>query len=141
MAALYPSNEWCEEWKKAINDSERCAEKGKNWGADFNGNWVFELTPSGGLTKTTYVYLGAKDGKCTDARLLNDPSEADAGFYAVGPYEEYKKVVKGEKDFIEGMVRGIFKLRGDMSKIMRNAQFIRAVADSISAFEAEYLGE
>jgi len=141
MAVLYPSNEWCEEWKKAINNNEKCAEKGKNWGVGFNGNWVFELTPGGGLDKTTYVYLEAKEGKCTAARLIDDPSTVDAGFHVRGSYEEYKKVVKGEKDFIEGMVRGVFRLKGDMSKIMRNAQFIRAVADSISSFEAEYLGE
>jgi hypothetical protein len=49
--------------------------------------------------------------------------------------------VRGEKDFIEGVVKGIFKVKGDMSKIMRNAKFIRAVADSISSFEASYLGE
>jgi len=50
-------------------------------------------------------------------------------------------VVKGEKDFIEGVVRGIFKLKGDTSKIMRNAKFIRAVSASISSFRSEYLGE
>jgi putative sterol carrier protein len=141
MAVLYPSNEWCEEWKTAINDSKAVQETGKNWGVDFNGNWVFEITPGGGLDKTTYVYLEAKAGKCTDARILDDPSEVDAGFFCTGPYEEFKHVVKGEKDFIEGVVRGIFKLTGDMARIMRNARFIRAVADSISTFEAEYLGE
>jgi len=141
MAVLYPSQEWCEEWKKAINDSKECAERGKNWGVDFNGSFIFELQPSGGLEKTVYVYMDGKGGKCLDCRIINDPSEVDAGFFVPGPYEDYKKVVKGEKDFIEGVVRGIFKLKGDMSKIMRNARFIRAIADSISTFEAEYLGE
>ena len=141
MPVLYPSNEWCVEWKKAINQSERCVEKGKNWGVGFNGNVIFELKPGGGLTKTTYVYLEAQNGRCTSARLVNDPSEANAGFHAIGAYDDFKEVVKGKKDFIEGVVRGIFQLKGDMSKIMRNAQFIRAVADSISSFEAEYLGE
>ena len=141
MAALYPSNEWCEEWRKAINNSEECAAKGKNWGVDFNGNFVFELIPSGGLDKTTYLYMETKGGKCTAARLIDGPSTVDAGFCASGSYEEYKNVVKGKKDFIESMVRGLFKLKGDMSKIMRNAQFIRAVANSISSFEAKYLGE
>ena len=141
MAVLYPSNEWCAEWKKAMNGSPAVQETGKSWGVDFNGNWVFEITPGAGLDNTTYVYLEAKAGTCTDARLVDDPSEVDAGFHCVGPYEEFKLVVKGEKDFIEGVVRGIFKLEGDMAKIMRNARFIRAVADSISTFEADYLGE
>jgi putative sterol carrier protein len=141
MAVLYPSQEWCDAWKEAINNDEAVAEHGKNWGVGFNGNFVFELLPGGGLEETTYVYLEAEAGKCTDARIISDPSEVDAGFIASGSYADYKPVVKGEADFIEGVVKGIFKLKGDMGKIMRNAKFIRAVANSISSFEAEYLGE
>lgn len=141
MAVLYPSDEWCGEWKKAINDSTAVKETGKGWGVDFNGNWIFEIQPGGGLEETTYVYVEAKAGECKDSRLINNPSEVDAGFICTGSYSDYKKVVKGEKDFIEGVVRGTFKLKGDMAKIMRNARFVRAVADSISTFESEYLGE
>ena len=73
--------------------------------------------------------------------MLKDPSERDPGFFVVGKYGDFKDVVKGDKDFIEGVVKGIFKLKGDMAKIMRNAKFIRAVANSISSFPNEHLGE
>ncbi len=143
MAVLYPSQEWCDAWKEAIDNSERVAETGKSWGVGWNGSWVFELTPGSGLEETVYVYLDPESGtgKCKDSRILKDSSEVDYGFLCTGEYGEFKFVVKGEKDFIEGVVKGIFKVKGDMSKIMRNAKFIRAVADSISSFEASYLGE
>lgn len=141
MSVLYPSNEWCEEWKKAINASPLVRETGKDWGTDFNGNWVFEITPGAGLDKTIYLYLEAEKGECIDARLIDDPSQVEAGFFCSGSYEEFKQAVKGEKDFIEGVVRGVFKLKGDMSKIMRHARFIRAVANSISSFDSRFLGE
>ncbi len=139
--ALYPSNVWCDEWKNALNNDPAVEKTGKNWGVDFNGNFIFELQSGDGLDQTTYVYLETAAGKCSDARLVKDPSEVDIGFYVIGSYADFKAVVKGEKDFIEGVVRGILKLKGDMSKIMRNAKFIRAVANSISSFENEYLGE
>ena len=139
--ALYPSQEWCEAWKNALNNDPAVAETGKNWGVDFKGDFVFELTPGGGLEETKYVYLGAEAGKCTDAQFMDNPGDLDPGFFIIGSYEDFKPVVKGEKDFIEGVVRGVFTLKGDMSKIMRNAKFIRAVANSISSFENEYLGE
>ena len=141
MAVLYPSQEWCEAWQNALNNDEAVAETGKNWGVDFNGNFVFEVQPGGGLDQTVYIYLEAAAGKCSDARMVKDPSEVDPGFYVIGSYADFKPVVKGEKDFIEGVVKGIFKLKGDMSKIMRHAKFIRAVANSISSFPNEYLGE
>jgi hypothetical protein len=143
MAVLYPSQEWCDAWKVAINGSERVAETGTKWGVGWNGSWVFEVLPGSGLEETHYVYLEPEPGtgKCKDSRELKDPSEVEAGFLCTGDYGAFKEVVKGEKDFIEGVVKGIFTLKGDMSKVMRNAKFIRAVADSISSFEASYLGE
>jgi putative sterol carrier protein len=139
--ALYPSQAWCDEWKEAINADQRVAETGKNWGVGFNGNWLFEVTPGGGLDETAYVYLEAAAGKCTDARLLDDPSEKNPGFVVTGSYADFKPVVKGEADFLAAVVKGTFKLRGNMVKIMQYARFIRAVANSISSFDSEYLGE
>ncbi len=141
MAVLYPSQEWCEAWQKAINESPAVHETGQNWGADFNGNLVFEILPGAGLETTTYVYVEAEAGACSDARIVEDPSTTDYGFYVIGNYADFKEVVKGEEDFIGGVVKGIFKLKGDMSKIMRNAKFVRAVADSMTSFEARYFGE
>ncbi len=141
MAVLYPSNEWCQEWKNAINSSEAAKNAGKDWGTDFNGNWLFEITPEGGLDETTYVYLEAKAGECADARLISDPSEVEVGFTCTGSYEDYKAAVKGEKDFIQGVVRGTFKLKGNMMKIMKYGMFIRAVANSLQSIDSKFLGE
>jgi putative sterol carrier protein len=139
--ALYPSQEWCDEWKKAINNDEFVAKTGKNWGSGFNGNWLFEVTPGGGLDHTVYVYLEAAAGKCSDARLLDEPSGVDPGYVVTGSYTVFKSVVKGEQDFFATVVKGGFKLKGDMTKLMLNARFVRAVANSISSFESDYLGE
>jgi putative sterol carrier protein len=139
--ALYPSQEWCDAWKEAINADQAISKTGQKWGVDFNGNWLFILTPGGSLAETVYIFLESAAGKCTDARMLDDPADLKAGFTVTGSYEDFKSVVKGEKDFLALVVRGTFKLHGDMAKIMRFARFIRAVANSISSFESEYLGE
>ena len=139
--ALYPSQEWCDAWKEAINADQAIAKTGQKWGLDFNGNWLFILTPGGGLEETVYVYLEAAAGKCSDARFMDDPAYIEPGFCVTGSYDDFKSVVKGEKDFLALVVRGTLKLQGDMAKIMRFARFIRAVANSISSFESEYLGE
>ena len=139
--ALYPSQEWCEEWQKALNNDPAVLETGRNWGVGFNGHWLFEVQPGDGLEQTVYLYLETAEGKCTLAKMIDDPAQVTPGFLAIGSYGRFKEVVKGQKDFIEGVVKGVFKLKGDMSKIMRNAKFIRAVANSISSFPNEYLGE
>ena len=139
--ALYPSQEWCDQWKTAINADPRIAETGRTWGVDFNGNWLFQVTPAAGLERTAYVYLEAAAGRCSAARLLDDPSEGEPGFVVTGSYADFKRVVKGEADFMAAVVKGTFKLQGNMLKVMQYAKFVRAVANSISSFESEYLGE
>lgn len=139
--ALYPSQAWCDEWKMAINSDPKVAEAGKKWGVGFNGNWLFEVTPGGGLEKTVYVFLEAAEGKCTSARLLEDATGFEAGFFVIGSYADFKPVVQGEADFLAAVIKGTFKLRGDMLKIMQFARFIRAVSNSISSFDSEFLGE
>jgi putative sterol carrier protein len=141
MAVLYPSQEWCDEWKKAINANRAIKEAGKNWGVGFNGNMVFEIQPGGGLETTTHVFMAAEAGECSECRIIEDPLTVQYGFYVKGNYSDFKEVVKGNKDFLAGVVTGVFKLEGPMLKIMSNAKFVRAVANSISSFEAEYLGE
>jgi putative sterol carrier protein len=139
--ALYPSQEWCDKWKEAINNDAAVLETGKNWGVGFKGDLLFEVQPGSGLEKTHYVYINATEGKCSECKIVDNPSGIDAGYLVTGNYGDYKLVVKGEKDFIEMVVRGALKLKGDMGKVMRNAKFIRAVANSISSFPNEYLGE
>lgn len=139
--ALYPSQEWCDAWKVAINEDARIAKTGEKWGVGFNGNWLFNVTPGGGLEETVYIFLEAKAGKCQDARMVDAPSQVDPGFFVTGSYPDFKSVVRGEKDFLALVVKGTINLKGDMGKIMKFARFIRAVANSISSFESEYLGD
>jgi hypothetical protein len=141
MEALYPSQEWADQWKAAINGSSAIAELGKEWGVGFNGNFLFELRPGGGLEEITYIYLEAAGGKCSDARKLTDASGLVPGFTVSGSYADFKPIVKGEKDFIEALLKGTFKMKGDMTKVMRYAKFMRAVANTLSSFKASYLGE
>lgn len=141
MAVLYPSQEWCDEWKNAVNASPAMTKAGEKWGVGFNGNLIFEIQPGAGLEKTTYLFIASAAGKCSECRIVEDPATVEYGFYVKGAYADFKEVVKGDKDFIAGVVTGVFKLDGPMLKIMTNAKFVRAVANSISSFEAEYLGE
>ena len=139
--AMYPSQEWCDEWKKALNEDTRIVETGKNWGVDFKGSVLFEITPGDGLQETAYIYLEIPAGKCVDARTLVDSSDVDPGFSISGSYTEFKPVVMGKVDFLQSVVKGNIKLHGNMMTVMKNAKFIRAVANSISSFESEYLNE
>ncbi len=141
MAFLFPSPEWCADCMKKLNESEAVATTGKNWGIDFNGNWVFEAQPGAGLEQPAFLYMEMKGGKCSDCRIIGDPSEVEAGFYGYGSYADFKAVVKGEKDFIGAAMKGDFKVKGDMSRVVKNAKYVAALARVLASIDSEYLGE
>ena len=141
MGLLYPSQEWAEAFAKAINGNAQAQEMGKSWGVDFNGSFLFEITPGSGLDKTMYFYIHLKGGKALEAKMVKDRSEVTPGYFVTAVYGDWKPVVKGQKDFVEGIIKGVFKVDGDMSKIMKNAKFVRAVANTLSNVPSEYYGE
>jgi putative sterol carrier protein len=141
MGALYPSQDWADALASLINASKAVEEHGKTWGVGFKGDFLFEIQPGAGLERTTYFYLNFQSGKAVDSRIAENRPEVAPGYIVTGPYANWKPVVKGEKDFIESVIKGQLKLEGDMGKVMRNAKFVRAVANALSKVDAEYLGE
>jgi putative sterol carrier protein len=124
-----------------MNGDAAVRQAGEQWGVDFNGNWLFEVTPGDGLEDTVFIYAAVSAGECHEVRLVDDPAGVDAGFHVTGSYGDFKQVVKGEADFIAGVVKRRFRVRGDVGKIMRYSRFVRAVANTFGSFESEYLGE
>jgi putative sterol carrier protein len=141
MAFIFPSPEWCSECMKKLNESEAVAATGKNWGVGFNGNWVFEAQPGAGLEQPIFLYMEMGGGKCSDCRIIGEPSEVDAGYYCYGSYGDFKAVVKGERDFIGAAMKGDFKVKGDMSRVVKNAKYVAALARVLSTVDSEFLGE
>jgi putative sterol carrier protein len=141
MGVLYPSQGWADALAKVINESKGVEEYGKTWGVGFKGDFLFEIQPGAGLEKTTYFYLNFASGKAVDSKVAEQRPNVDPGYVVSGTYANWKPVVKGQKDFVESVIKGQLKLDGDMGKVMRNAKFIRAVAEALNKVDAEYLGE
>ena len=141
MGVLFPSQPWADSLKKVLNEDKPFEEHGKTWGVEFKGDFLFEIQAGAGLEKTTYLYLNLKDGKVLDSIIYEDKPELDTGYVVSASYANWKPPVKGQKDFIECIIRGQLKLDGDMGRFMRYAKFARALADALDKVDAEYLGE
>ena len=139
---IFPSKEWGGGYAKVINDSKEYEAAGKGWGMDYNGNFIFQMDevpvekvdqmPEGDTKKavkeffdeyvkgkTMYIFMALKDGKCTDARFVKDPSEVEAGFALSAKYEVWKLILSGKSDPMKAIMQGKLKLAGDMMKVMK----------------------
>lgn len=158
----FSTKEWMNEYGKLINESDEYAEAGEGWGVDYNGDFVFivEDFPIDDISiedlpeniqeqvdeyvsdNIVYFYLGLKDGECTGTEVLESPDGKEHGFELSGSYENWKKLVKGELDVVEGMMGGDFELEGDMSKQMKYTKAANILGDLAGQVpDTEFLDE
>lgn len=112
----FPSDEWIKVFKEELNKNKTYQEVAKDWEGDF----LFVVTPDEDLKKETVFYIDLWHGKCRDAYLVK--GEKQAKFVFKGPYSNWKKVIRKELDPIRGLIRGMFTVDGDSRVILDQAK-------------------
>jgi len=158
---LYLTKAWLEEYRKRLNQNKEYKEAGKGWGVGWNGDFIFQIEnipidkisikdlPADVAKElkeyvikgTAYSYVQLKDGECTGARPIKDPKEVKVGFIEKGPYENWKKMAKGELDPTRALLTGKMKLEGDMAKVMRYTRAANLMAKISASIKTEFPDE
>jgi putative sterol carrier protein len=112
----FPSDEWIKTFKEELNKNKMYQEAAKDWEGDF----LFVITPDEDLKKETVFYIDLWHGKCRDAFLVK--GEKSAKFVFKGSYSNWKKVIRKELDPIRGLIRGMFTVDGDSRVILDQAK-------------------
>ena len=115
MALKFPSDEWIKELSRQLNASETYEKSAKNWEGDF----VFVCEPDEAYDDTAYLFLGLYHGKSPDAAEVASEDEREAEFVIRAPFSNWRKVIEGRLEPIQGMMTRKLKLEGNMMKIMR----------------------
>ena len=122
----FPSNEWIKTFKEELNKNTTYQEVAKDWEGDF----LFVITPDEELKKETVFYIDLWHGKCRDAYLVE--GEKTAQFVFKGPYSNWKKVIQKELDPIRGLIRGLFTVDGDSRVILDQAKAAQELVNTAS---------
>ena len=75
----FPSNEWIQHFKEALNKNKEYEKVAKYWEGDF----LFKITPDSELDEEVVFYVDLWHGKCRDAFLVKGEKKA-----AFGPQRE-----------------------------------------------------
>ena len=158
---LYLTKEWMEEYRKRLNQNKEYKEAGKGWGVGWNGDFIFQIEnipvdkisvkdlPADVakelkeyvINGTSYSYIQLKDGECKGARPIKDPKEVQVGFIQKGPYENWKKMTRGEWDPTRALLERKFTLQGDMAKVMRYTRAANLMAKISATIKTEFPDE
>jgi putative sterol carrier protein len=115
MAIKFPSDEWIKALSDKLNESEAYEKSAKDWEGDF----VFIVEPDDAFEDTAYLFLGLYHGKSPDAGAMSSQEEREAEFVLSAPFTNWRRVIEGKLDPIQGMMTKKLKVSGNMMKIMR----------------------
>jgi putative sterol carrier protein len=131
---LFPSKEWISLFKEQLNKNASYKEAAKDWEGDF----LFVITPDNRLTHEVVFYVDLWHGLCKEARLAK-PKE-QAAFVFKGPYSNWKRVIQGELDPLRGLIRGLFTIDGDSKVILDQAKAAQELVNTAKMIPAEFEG-
>lgn len=133
------ADEWIGEYRTKLNESEAYSEAGEGWGVGFNGDFVFEIQPDDVYDgEPIYLFVSVQDGSCLDAYRTEDPDDEDWGFAFRGGYADWKELIRGEVDPVEGMMDGTFELDGDMQKVLQYSQAAVVMTEAAGEVDTEF---
>ena len=111
----FPSDEWIKALMDQVNASEAYREAAKTWEGDF----YFVVTAGGAVPEDVYLYMDLWHGECRDAFEATEPDAKAPEFVIRAPVAAWRKVIEKEVDPIRALMTRQLKLKGTMTKIMK----------------------
>ena len=134
MAFKFPSDEWIKELSRQLNESETYEKSAKDWEGDF----IFIVEPDDAYPETAYLFLGLYHGKSPDAAMVASEDERGAEFVLRAPFSNWRKVIEGKLDAIQGMMTRKLKVQGNMMKIMRYPKAAKEIVSCCALVPTEW---
>lgn len=110
------ASDWLPTLKEKLNTDDQYAEIARNW----EGDMVCQIDPGGPLESAVIYYLDLWHGKCRDAYEIENVEEKKPALLLVAPYENFKKIIKGETQVIQALLTRKISVKGNMALLMRN---------------------
>lgn len=134
MGMTFPSDEWGKAFADQLNSSEAYARSAKDWEGDF----VFIIEPDKSYPEEAYLFVGLYHGNCTGTAIMASENEREAQFIIRAPYANWRKVIDGKLDPIQGMMTRKLKLKGNMMKIMRYPKAAKEMVNCVSKVPTDW---
>lgn len=131
----FPSDEWIKLFKEEVNKNKAYEEAARDWEGDF----LFVVTPEETLDKEAVFYVDLWHGKCREAHTVPSRDAEKTAFIYEGSYGNWKKLIQGRIDPIRGLLMRKFKLKGDMAKILRYTQAASQLVKTASKVPTEFI--
>lgn len=116
MSTIFPSLEWLEALQEKLNIDEQYARIAKNW----EGDMVCLLEPDDRLKEQATLYIDLWHGKCREVAVWDEIGEKKPAFILKASYSNFLRVLQGDLDPMQAMLKRKLGVQGNMVVMMRN---------------------
>jgi putative sterol carrier protein len=135
----FPSEEWVNAYKDAINANPEYAKAGKDWTHGVVA-MVVKAEPSVGIPEDLAMWLDVHEGRCRDCKLLQAKEAVEkAPFVVVASYAQWKQVIKKEIDPTKALMQGKLKLtKGHMPTMVKYVNASKQLVESTAKVPTKF---
>ena len=133
-AIPFATDAWVKRLSEACNKSVVYREAAKNW----EGDIYFIVEAEGQLEKNVYMYLDLYHGQCRQAFVPEDHTTLNPEFWISGSVSAWKEVTEKNMDPLKALLTRKLSLRGNISKVMRQAKAAQALVNCSTSFETDF---
>lgn len=137
MAYLFPSQEWVDAFKAALNSSEAYKVSAAKWEGDF----YFIVSPKGTIKEPVKFYMDLWHGECREAYIVEGDDDKSPEFVIEGTLDVYRQIFEHKLDPIRALVSRKLKLKGNLGKIMRSVKATLDLVNAAASVDTAYPGE
>jgi len=111
----FPSAEWAEALRTALNANAEYARAAAAWEGDF----LLVILPEPGLPEGVAVHLDLHHGSCRSATYVERPASVSSEFTVSGTRANWERLLNGAIEPIPSLMNGTLKLQGNPMKALR----------------------
>lgn len=136
----FPSEEWAEAYKNALNHSKAYREACREWTFG-NVAIIVQCDLSIGIEHDVGIIVDVHRGECRGAKFVECAgAPIDAGFVIAGSYQRWKDVIERGLDPIKALMEGKLKLRkGHLPTMIRFVESSRQLVATAARVPTEFL--
>jgi putative sterol carrier protein len=131
--AKFPSAEWAELLRGAINASEEYAVAAKAW----EGDVLLRILNQDPAAAPPGVHLDLANGACRGATFVPDSRATQSEFAFEATAADWERILRGEVEPVRAVLSGQVKIRGNFAKAMRFTKASTLLVKIASAIPTE----
>jgi len=132
--ARFPSAEWAELFRSALNANAEYADAARAW----EGDILFLVSADPAAPKGAGIHLDLYHGTCRSAAYVEDPTKLASEFTYAGKREDWARLLRGELDPVQAILKGTFRIGGNLPKLMRFTRAATLLASTAASVPSEF---